>query len=68
MQQVKQRLILLALSACMAGCSFAADRDTRAYNMCLRRHPQDALVCDGPRQAYQFDGSVLQAHSGDEAR
>jgi hypothetical protein len=60
---VNRRLIVLALLVIIGGCSFAADRDIRAYNTCVRRHPQDTAVCDGPRQAYEFDGSILQADS-----
>jgi hypothetical protein len=47
----------------MAGCGLASDRDIRAYNMCLNRHPQEAAICDGPRQAYEVGDSVLQANS-----
>ena len=35
----------------------AADRDARAYNGCLVRHPQDPLACDGPLEAYRVDAS-----------
>ena len=35
----------------------AADRDARAYNGCLVRHPQDPVVCDGPLEAYRVDAS-----------
>jgi hypothetical protein len=68
MEQVKRLLIVSALVALTAGCSFAAGRDVRAYNACLARHPQDWMVCDGPRQAYDFDQPVLQATSADSIR
>ena len=35
--------------------------DVRAYNTCLARHPEDALVCEGPRQAYEVDPTIVQA-------
>ena len=41
----------------------AADRDARAYNGCLVRHPQDPMVCDGPLEAYRVDASELPARA-----
>ena len=49
--QVKRLLILSALPVLMGACGLAVDRDARAYNTCLARHPQDAVVCEGRRQA-----------------
>jgi hypothetical protein len=63
MEQVKRLLILSALAILLNGCGLAADRDVRAYNICLARHSQDAVVCEGPRQAYEVDGAVLEATS-----
>jgi hypothetical protein len=37
----------------------------RAYNTCLARHPEDAVVCEGPRQAYEVDPSTVQARSAE---
>ena len=60
---MKRLLIVSLLSVLLSGCGFAAGRDVRAYNTCLFRHPQEAVVCEGPRQAYEVDDSVLQANS-----
>jgi hypothetical protein len=57
----------LALSILLSGCGLAAGRDVRAYNTCLARHQQEAVVCEGPRQAYELDNSVLQANSANSA-
>jgi hypothetical protein len=51
------------LAALLSGCSLATDRDVRAYNVCLVRHPQDAVLCEGPRQAYEIDPSAFQTRS-----
>ena len=67
MAQVKRLLIVSLLSILLSGCGFAGGRDVRAYNSCLTRHPQDAVVCEGPRQAYEADNSVLQANSATSA-
>jgi hypothetical protein len=67
MAQVKRLLIVSLLSILLSGCGLAAGRDVRAYNACLARHPQDAVVCEGPRQAYEVDNSVLHANSATSA-
>jgi len=43
------------------------DSDVRAYNTCLSRHPQDAVVCEGPRQAYELEPSIVRARSVDDS-
>ena len=63
MAKVKRLLIVSLLFIILNGCGLAAGRDVRAYNTCLARHPQDAVVCEGPRQAYEVDNSALQANS-----
>jgi hypothetical protein len=60
---VQQLLIALALSLIVSACNFAADRDIRAYNVCLARHAGDAMVCEGPRQAYEVDASDIPARA-----
>ena len=67
MAQVKRLLIVSALSILLSGCGLAAGRDLRAYNTCVARHPQDAVVCEGPRQAYESDSSVFLANSATSA-
>jgi pSer/pThr/pTyr-binding forkhead associated (FHA) protein len=59
----KRPFIALALSFFASGCSLAVGQDVRAYNTCLSRHPHDTVVCEGPRQAYELDPSIVQLRS-----
>jgi hypothetical protein len=61
---VEQLLILSTLAIVLAGCSLPAGRDVRAYHACLARHPQEAVLCEGPRQAYEVDAATLQVGAG----
>ncbi len=61
-------LIVPALAVLLSGCSLAAERDVRAYNACISRHPQDMVVCEGPRRAYEVDLPTFQAKSAAFAR
>jgi hypothetical protein len=60
---VNRLLSVLAFPVLLAGCGLGAGSDVRAYNTCLSRHPQDAVVCEGPRQAYELEPSIVQARS-----
>jgi hypothetical protein len=60
---VQQLLIASVLSLIVSACSLPVDRGTRAYNVCLARHPQEAAVCEGPRQAYELGPFSVQARS-----
>jgi hypothetical protein len=60
---VKRLLIASAFLVVLSGCGLGIDRDVRAYNTCLSRHPQDVVVCEGPRQAYEIDPSIVRARS-----
>jgi hypothetical protein len=60
---VNRLLIVPGLAVLLSGCSLGASRDVRAYNTCLARHPQDVVVCEGPRQAYETEPSTFQAIS-----
>jgi hypothetical protein len=60
---VQQLLIASALSLIVSACTLPLDRETRAYNTCLARHPQEAAVCEGPRQAYEIDASDIPARA-----
>ena len=60
---MKRLFIISAFPVLLNGCGLAVDRDVRAYHTCLYRHPQDAVVCDGPRQAYEVDPFIVQARS-----
>jgi hypothetical protein len=62
-EQVQQLLIASALSLIVSACSLPVDRETRAYNVCVARHPQEAAVCEGPRQAYEVDASDIPARA-----
>jgi hypothetical protein len=60
---VKRLMILATVPILVTGCGLSTDRDVRAYNTCLSRHPQDAVVCEGPRQAYELEPSFFEARS-----
>jgi hypothetical protein len=57
----KQLLILSMLAIVLTGCGSPVGRDVRAYNACVSRHPREAALCEGPRQAYEVDATTLQA-------
>jgi hypothetical protein len=57
---IRRLFIVLALSVLAGGCSLAVGQDVRAYDTCLSRHPHDTAVCEGPRQAYELEPSVVQ--------
>ena len=59
--QVRQLLIASAIAIALTGCGGSAGRDVRAYDACMSRHPQEAALCEGPRQAYEVDTSTFQA-------
>jgi hypothetical protein len=56
-------LIISLLPLLLAGCDLGTGLDVRAYNTCLSRHPQDEVVCEGPRQAYEVDETAVQTRS-----
>jgi hypothetical protein len=60
---VKRLFIVSALLALVSGCGLGAGPDVRAYDNCLARHPQDTVVCEGPRQAYEVGPTIVQARS-----
>jgi hypothetical protein len=60
---VERLFMVLALSVLLGGCGHAVGQDAQAYNTCLSRHPHDTVVCEGPRQAYELDPSVVQLRS-----
>ena len=55
--------VVLALSVLLGGCGLTVGQDVRAYNTCLTRHPDDTMVCEGPREAYELDPSIVQPRS-----
>jgi hypothetical protein len=60
-QRVKHLVVASALAIVMTGCNLPSDRAVRAYNACMSRHPQEAELCEGPRQAYEIDTSTYRA-------
>jgi len=60
---LQRLLIASALSLIVGACTLPADRDARAYSVCLARHSGDALVCEGPRQAFEVDASDIPARA-----
>ena len=60
---IKRLLIVLVLSVPASACGLPMGRDVQAYNTCVSRHPHDTVVCEGPRQAYELDPSIVQLRS-----
>jgi hypothetical protein len=60
---VKRLLIVSVFPVLVSGCGLGEGLNVRAYNNCLARHPEDAVVCEGPRQAYEVEPTVVQARS-----
>jgi hypothetical protein len=58
-----QLLIISALTIALSACALPADRAVRAYDACITRHPQDVVVCEGPRQAYEVGTSTYQSEA-----
>jgi hypothetical protein len=58
---LRQLLPASLLAVTVTGCVYPVGRDALAYQACIARHPQDVLICDGPRQAYEFDASEFEA-------
>ena len=60
-ERAKHLVVASALAVVVTGCGLPADRAVRAYNGCMSRHPQEAALCEGPRQAYEVDTSTYRA-------
>ncbi len=60
-ERAKHLVVASALAILVTGCGLPAGRDARAYDACMSRHPQEAALCEGPRQAYEVDTSTYQA-------
>jgi hypothetical protein len=61
--QVQQLLVASGFLLLASACTLPADRETRAYNVCLARHAQETAICEGPRQAYEVDASDVPARA-----
>lgn len=57
-KRAKHLVVAAALAILVTGCGLPADRAVRAYDACMSRHPQEAALCEGPRQAYEADMST----------
>jgi hypothetical protein len=62
-EQLKHLFIASALAIVLTACGLPAERDVRAYAACMSRHPQEAALCEGPRQAYEVDTATFQARA-----
>ena len=60
---VKHLLMASAVAMLMTGCGLPAERNVRAYDACISRHPQDEPLCEGPREAYEVNTSTYQARA-----
>jgi hypothetical protein len=67
MKQIWCLPIVSAVAVLLTGCGLPAERDARAYDACMSRHPQEAALCEGPRGAYEVDTSIYQARATDHA-
>jgi hypothetical protein len=56
---MKPLLVASTLLVLFSGCSLSPE--VRAYNACLARHGHDAVICDGPLQAYEVDFPTFEA-------
>ena len=63
LEQVKELLVVSALTIALAGCGLSAGLAVQAFDDCIARHPQETALCEGPRQAYKVDTSVFQARA-----
>jgi hypothetical protein len=61
--KLNQPLCALVLTIALIGCGSPTSRDVLAYDTCITRHPQEAALCEGPRQAYQLDPAAFQARA-----
>jgi hypothetical protein len=63
LREVRHLLIASAVAILLAGCGLPAERNVQAYEACMSRHPQEAALCEGPRDAYEVDTSIYQARA-----
>ena len=61
MAKLNRLLGITVFTIALIGCGSPASRDVLAYDACITRHPQEAALCEGPRQAYQLDPAAFQA-------
>jgi hypothetical protein len=61
--EVRHLLVASAVAILLTGCGLPAERNVQAYEACMSRHPQEAALCEGPREAYEVDTSAYQARA-----
>jgi hypothetical protein len=59
-EKLKQLLIVSVLAIAVSACGSPVSSDVLAYDACIVRHPQEAAICEGPRQAYELDPTSFQ--------
>jgi hypothetical protein len=62
-EKLKPLLILSTLAIALNGCGLPTNRDLRAYDACVARHPWEIAVCEGPRQAYELNPTGFEARA-----
>ena len=62
-EKLRQLLGVSVLTMALISCGSPAGRDVLAYDACVARHPQEAALCEGPRQAYDLNPTVFQARA-----
>jgi hypothetical protein len=63
LRKVRHLLIASAVAILLTGCGLPAERNMQAYEVCLSRHPQEAALCEGPREAYEVGTATYQARA-----
>jgi hypothetical protein len=59
-KKLKQSISLSLVIMALTHCAYQPSRDVLAYNLCIARHPSEAPICEGPRQAYRLDLSASE--------
>ena len=62
-EKLKKPHIASALAIALTACGSPVNLNVRAYDACTARHPHEAAVCEGPRQAYELDPTAVQARA-----
>jgi hypothetical protein len=61
--EVRHLLVASAVAILLTSCGLPAERNVQAYEACMSRHPQEAALCEGPREAFEVDTSIHQARA-----
>ena len=63
MANLRQLLRISVLASVVTGCGPPIGLDVLVYDTCIARHPKDATLCEGPRQAYELEPTAYQARA-----